>query len=131
MKAFRAWYYERGNENRWDVGGFDPRIGRNYGGFSNMVGILFESPWGQSLADGVRAGYLAYETVVEWARDNSDLLLETVSTARRETVEMGNAAQGTVPIDVEYAPEEEPVTYLIFRGPEDDREIIEIQSRFS
>ncbi len=127
-EGFRAWYYERGNENRWDVGGFDPRIGRNYGGFSNMVGILFESPWGQSLADGVRAGYLAYETVVEWARDNSDLLLETVSTARRETVEMGNAAQGTVPIDVEYAPEEEPVTYLIFRGPEDDREIIEIQS---
>ena len=128
-EGFRARYYQRGNENRWDVGGYDPRIGRNYGGFSNMVGILFESPRGQSLADGVRAGYLAYETVVEWARDNTELLLTTVLTARRETVEMGAATDGEVPIYVDYAPEEEPVTYLIAEdGPGDTQRIVEIQS---
>lgn len=127
-EGFRAWYYQRGNENRWDVGGFDPRIGRNYGGFSNMVGILFESPRGQSLADGVRAGFLAYEAVVEWSRDNTALLLETVLTARRETVEMGATPVGEVPIDVEYAPEDERVTYLIATGTENNREVVEIQS---
>ena len=127
-EGFTAWYYQRGNENRWDVGGYDPRIGRNYGGFSNMVGILFESPRGQSMSDGIRSGLLGYETVVEWARDNTELLLETVRTARLETVEMGTSPVGEVPIYVEYAPEEEPVTYLIASGPQEDRRVMEIQS---
>lgn len=127
-EGFRAWYYQRGNENRWDVGGPDPRIGRNYGGFSNMVGILFESPRGQSMADGIRAGIIGYETVVRWARDNTELLVETVHRARMETVQMGSAAQGEVPIEVVYLPQGERVTYLIPDGPEVDGGTMEIQS---
>ncbi len=116
-EGYRAWYYQRGNETRWDVGGSDPRIGRNYGGFSNMLGILFESPRGQSMADGVRAGVVGYEAVVRWARANSELLLETVHRARIETAEAGGRPGGEVPIEVVYVPEEGPVTYLLPEEP--------------
>ena len=127
-EGYRAWYYQRGNENRWDVGGSDPRIGRNYGGFSNMVGILFESPRGQSMADGVRAGVISYETVVRWARDNAGLLAETVRRARLETALGGGRPGGDVPIEVAYLPEEEPVTYLIPEEPGDTGAVREIRS---
>ena len=46
-EGYAAWYYFRGNETRWDVGGPEPRVGRNYGGFANTIAILFESPDGQ------------------------------------------------------------------------------------
>lgn len=115
-EGYRSWYYTRGTRTRWNVGGPDPRIGRNYGGFANMVGVLFESPGGQGTADGVRSGVLAYETVIEWARQNSELLLETVRRARLETIELGDEPRGDVPIEVEYAPEEYPVEYLIEEG---------------
>ncbi len=125
---YRSFYYARGNETRWSVGGTDPRIGRNYGGFANTVAILFESPGGQARADGVRSGVLAYEAVVEWARANPELLMETVRNARIETVALGSEPSGTVPIETEYEPEDWTVEYLIGQGEGDDREIVEIQS---
>jgi dipeptidyl-peptidase 4 len=127
-QGFRSWYYQRGNETRWDVGGTDPRIGRNYGGFANTVGILFESPGGQALPDGVRSGVLGYEAVVEWARANPELLMETVRAARVEAVELGSAPRGQVVIHSEYAPEERTVEYLIGVGEGQDREIRSITS---
>lgn len=126
--GFRSWYYQSGNETRWDVGGHDPRIGRNYGGLSNMVGILFESPGGQAMEIGARSGLLAYQTVVTWARDNSELLLRTVNDARQETIALGSTPTGEVPIEVVYAPEDEPVEYLIGVGSGADREIVAVQS---
>ena len=126
--GFRSWYYERGNATRWDVGGTDPRIGRNYGGFANMVGILFESPPTQGLADGERSGILAYEAVVEWARDNPDLLMETVRAARVQAVELGDEPTGDVPIEVEYAPEPEHVSYLIPAGPPGSPQVRRVES---
>ena len=59
-EGYRAWYYQAGTRTRWDVGEPDPRIGRNYGGLANQVGILFESPPTQDRADAVRSGVLAY-----------------------------------------------------------------------
>ncbi|CAN5648031.1 M14 family metallopeptidase [soil metagenome] len=131
-EGYSSFYYDVGRtETRWVTGGTDPRIGRNYGGFANTVGILFESPPGmQSMADGVQSGVLAYEAVVEWARENPELLMETVRTARVEAVELGAGPQGEVPIEVEYEPADRTVTYeLVPRGPgAADREIQTIQS---
>jgi len=126
--GYRSWYYTGGNETRWNVGGTDPRIGRNYGGFANMVGILFESPGGQSMEDGILSGRLGYEAVVEWARDNPELLMQTVHEARRETVALGMEPTGEIAIEVEYEPEDWSVEYLIATGPADDRQILEVQS---
>jgi len=126
--GYRGWYYQNGNETRWTVGGFDSRIGRNYGGLANMVGILFESPGGQTMADGVRSGVIAYTAVVDWSRENSELLLQTVDAARRETIALGVAPAGEVPVRMEYAPEEYRVRYLIAPGTGADRPILEIES---
>jgi hypothetical protein len=126
--GYRSWYYTGGNETRWEVGGHDPRIGRNYGGLANTVAILFESPGSQVMEIGVRSGLLAYQTVVAWARDNSELLMRTVNDARRETVALGSAPSGEVPIEVEYAPEDRRVEYLIGVGSGQDREIVAVQS---
>jgi len=78
------------------------------------VGILFESPpGGQDLETAVRAGYLGYLAVLEYAAGNPDRLLETVTRARRETVLMGMRAEGDVVVQMEYAAEPEPATYKI------------------
>src|SRR5687767_15003725 len=50
--GFKSWYYTGGTPTRWNTGGFQARIGRNYGGFANAIGILFESPGYQDLATG-------------------------------------------------------------------------------
>jgi hypothetical protein len=115
-EGYRAWYYQRGTRTRWDVGESDARIGRNYGGLANQVGILFEAPPTQDREDAVRSGFLAYEAVVEWTVENVELLVTTVNEARRETVRMGETPDGDIPIETGYAPEPGRVRYLIGAG---------------
>lgn len=130
--GYSSFYYDVGRtETRWVAGGTDPRIGRNYGGFANMVGILFESPVGmQDMSDGVQSGILAYEAVVEWARENPDLLLSTVRDARVEAVALGSVPEGEVPLRVEYEPADRTVTYQLLPrgGGGADREILTVTS---
>ena len=54
-EGYRSWYYTGGDEREWRVGGFQARIGRNYIGFVNAIGILFEAPT-QDQERGARAG---------------------------------------------------------------------------
>ncbi len=55
--GYRSFYYSGGNKERWRGGGFDPRISRNYSGFINSIGILFESPHRHAtLETGAKAG---------------------------------------------------------------------------
>jgi len=125
--GYKSWYYTRGNEEQWSTGGFDPRIGRNYGGFINTVGILFESPWSlgrggntspENLETGVRSGLVAYKAVLQYAQANAEELMMVVERARRETVEMGEQATGDIPVEMEYAPEDYKVDYEIIRNNE-------------
>lgn len=127
-EGYKSWFYQRGTETAWFGGGSDARIGRNYGGFRNAVAILFESPGSQPLSDGVAAGILAFKAVLEYARDHSDKLIETVNRARRETIMMGRAPQGDVVVQMEYAPEEYTVTYEIGVGDGENREVSTVQS---
>lgn len=120
-----TWYYQSGTRTRWNGGGFDARIGRNFGGFANMVGILFESPPRQPMNVGVEAGVLGYKAVVEYARDNPERLMETVNRARRETVEMGQRAEGEVVVEMEYQPQPYSVTYEI--GVQEGGELRRVQ----
>lgn len=116
--GMKSWYYTRGSETRWDGGGYDARIGRNYGGFVNTIGILFESPPWQEMDSGVEAGVLAFKAVLEYSRDNAEYVMQTVARARTETVEMGQNAQGDVVVAMEYAPQPRTITYEI--GVRDD-----------
>lgn len=128
--GYKSFWYSGGSETRWNGGGSQARIGRNYGGFVNTVGILFESPGSQPMSDGVPAGVLGYKAVVEYAIANPDRLIETVETARRETIEMGLNAEGEIAVAMEYGPEDFQVTYEIGRQNEEtgEREIIEVTS---
>lgn len=114
-EGYRSWYYQRGDEEEWRVGGFQARIGRNYGGFVNSVGILMEAPQ-QDPQDGARAGYLAYLTILEFAAENPDRLMGLVDRARAETIELGAEPRGEIAVMMEYGPEDEPVDYLIVQG---------------
>lgn len=111
--GMKSWYYANGTRTRWNGGGYDARIGRNYGGFANIVGILFESPPGQPMDVGVRAGVLGFKAVVEYTRDNAAKVMDLVHTARRETIAMGQQPSGEVVVEMTYAPQPYQVTYEI------------------
>lgn len=125
-EGYLSWYYTGGNEEAWRVGGSQARIGRNYGGFVNSIGILFESPT-QTLEVGARAGYLGYLAVTEWAAENADRLMDAVDRANTETVAMGAEPRGEITVDMEYGPEEYTVSYLLVenggRGTDPEEEV--------
>jgi hypothetical protein len=118
-EGLKSWYYQRGDEEEWRTGGSQVRIGRNYGGMINSVGILFESPR-QELEVGARAGYLGYFAVMEWAVQNAAHLTSTIEAARAETIALGAAPSGQVAVEMEYAAEDDLVDYLLVRdgGPD-------------
>jgi hypothetical protein len=118
--GYKSWYYQRGNEEEWTTGGWQARIGRNYGGFVNSVAILFEAPGVQSLEDGARAGYLGYLAVMEWSAENADELMSTVRDARLATLSLGREAGAQVAVQQEYEAEDEAVTYEIAAGSREE-----------
>ncbi len=126
-EGYDAFYWSSGNEERWSGGQTDARISRNYAGFVNSIGILFESPGWQPMADGVRAGELGYLAVLEYVRDNPDEIIETVTTARREAILLGSQPSGEVAVAMTVEPQEELVNYMIGRMVDGERQIIEIE----
>jgi hypothetical protein len=115
VEGLRSWYYSGGDEEAWQGGGFQARIGRNYGGFVNSIGILFEAP-GQDLEHGARAGYLGNLAVAEYAANHADEVMQLVSDARMETMAMGGEPRGEIAVEMEYAPEDYTVDYTIITG---------------
>ena len=114
-EGLRSWYYSGGNEESWRGGGFQARIGRNYGGFINSIGILFEAP-GQDLEDGARAGYLGNLAVAEYAANHADRVMGLVADARIETIALGAEPRGEIAVQMEYGPEDYTVDYTIITG---------------
>ncbi len=114
QEGMKSYYYARGDEEQWNTGGSQVRIGRNYGGMVNSVGILFEAP-SQELEVGARAGYLGYLAVVDWAARNAGHLMGTVAEARAETIAMGAAPSGQIAVEMTYEAEDEPASYEIVR----------------
>jgi len=114
-EGYRSWYYTGGDEREWRVGGFQARIGRNYVGFVNGIGILFEAPT-QSLEPGARAGYLGYITVLEFAARNAARVMDLVERSRAETVAMGAEPRGELAVMMDYEAEDYSVEYLLLRG---------------
>lgn len=126
-EGFEAFYYSGGNPERWAVGGFEPRIGRNYAGLANVIGILFESPGGQPIEPAVKSGILAYKAVLEYAAENADEVLAVVREARLQTLIQGQEALGEVSVDQTYEAEEWLVDYKIFVGQGEERELVEVR----
>jgi len=115
VEGYRGWYYQRGDEQEWRGGGYEARIGRNYVGFINGVGILLEAPQ-QRLEDGARAGYLTFLTILRFTADNATRVMGLVERARDETIAMGAEPRGDLAVTMEYEPEDYPVDYLLVQG---------------
>ena len=114
-EGYRGWYYQRGDEEEWRGGGYEARIGRNYAGFVNSIGLLLEAPQ-QPLENGARAGYIAYVTILRFVADNADRVTSLVERARDETIALGAEPRGEIAVSMEYEPESYPVDYLLVRG---------------
>lgn len=125
-RNFEGWYYANGTATRWNGGGYDARIGRNYGGFINSVGILFESPPWLEMRPGVEAGILGFKAVLEYTIANAARVTSVVERARRETVAMGQAPSGDVTVEMEYAPQPRTVTYKIGVGQGAERRAVTV-----
>jgi len=112
-QGYKSWFYSGGDSTRWRTGGYDPRISRNYGGFINSVGILFESPGRQDRETGIKSGVTAYKAVLQYAYQNAERLKMFVDRARRETIEMGQNAKGDIPVQMKIVAEDYKVSYEI------------------
>ena len=126
--GYRSFYYSGGNETRWRGGGYDPRIARNYLGINNTVGILFESPGGQDREIGALSGKVAYEAVVHFTHQNPQKVMDLVSRARWEAIELGQSAEGDVSVEMEYGPQDFSFTYYVNIGDRDNPEYITVTS---
>jgi len=113
-EGYRGWYYQRGDETEWNGGGFEARIGRNYIGFTNSIGLLMEAPQ-QELEAGARAGYLGYMAILEFTAEHAARVMALVDRARAETLALGSEPRGDVVVQMEYGPEDYPVDYLLMR----------------
>jgi hypothetical protein len=112
--GYRSFYYSgigRGNPGIWRTGGSDPRICRNYVGFANSIGILFESPGGQEMEIGVRSGVVGYSAILEYTRRNPVKVMDLVQSARFGTVAKGERPGDPLTVQQEYGPADFQVTY--------------------
>ena len=114
-EGMRSWYYTGGDEEEWRTGGSQIRIGRNYGGMVNSIGMLFEAP-AQELETGARAGYLGYLAVTDFVAKNAERVIDLIERARAETIAMGSAPYGDIAVEMEYTAEDYPVSYTLVRG---------------
>jgi hypothetical protein len=111
--GLEAFYWARGDRERWYGGGAAPRMGRNYGGLANKVTLLFELAEWHETPRAVEVGVLAWGSVLEYARDHAGTLLEVVDGARRRTVELGERGEGEVPVRETLEADRFRVTYRL------------------
>ncbi len=119
--GYRAFYWARGDEERWYGGGAAPRMGRNYGGLANVLSILFEHAAWHDRETSLRSGIVAYSAILEYAREHSDELLGTIEAARARTIALGEAGEGRVPVAETVEAEEFRVTFQVPDPDDPDR----------
>jgi hypothetical protein len=123
--GYKSWYYSGGNRTAWQAGLTDVRVNNNYGGFINSISILYESP-SQAPDVGAKSGYVASLALLEYTARNAEKVMMYVNRARQETIEMGQKAQGEIPIRVTKGPKPYKVSYLIAEGSGADRKIVQV-----
>ncbi len=117
-EGLEAFYWARGEPDAWYGGGSAPRMGRNYGGLADILSILFEVAAWPEWHDSVDAGVLALTTILDFAHEDGDRLLDQVLETRRRTLALGGRADAPIPVEEEMVAEADPVRYRI---PHPDR----------
>lgn len=122
-EGFRSFYWAQGDEEAYYGGGHAPRMGRNYGGLANKMSILFELAAWHDAETGLKSGTVGYTAILEFARDNSELLMQTIEDARVETIRLGREAEGEIPVREQMVADDFLVSYEIQDPKDSDRTI--------
>jgi len=96
--GLKSFYWARGDAERWYGGGSAVRMGRNYGGLSNKITVLFEMAEWPDTQTSVEAGIVAFRSLLHFASEAGAELVATVNEARNQTVRLGQSAKGSVPV---------------------------------
>jgi len=121
--GFRSFYWAHGDEDAYYGGGHAPRMGRNYGGLANKMSILFELAAWHDAETGLESGIVSYTAILEFARDNKELLMQTIKDARAETIRLGSQAEGEIPVREEMVADDFRVSYEIQNSGDSERTI--------
>lgn len=119
-EGYRTFYWARGDEEAYYGGGHSPRMGRNYGGLANKLSILFEHADWHDFQTGIESGIVAFTGILEYAAEYSDELIETIESARNETIRLGKNAEGQIPVKEEMVADDFRVTYDIMVDDDPD-----------
>jgi len=112
--GYKSFYHRRGNKERWEAGSPSPNIFRSYGGISNYISIVFESPSGQGgIRNRIKSGLVAYRSILEYGAKNPEKVMGVVEKVRKQTIELGQNAHGQIPVQMKYVPEDYKVSYLL------------------
>jgi len=125
--GYLSWYYGRDQDReRWTGLVEHPRMGHNYGPMANIISILFEAPGGQTLATGAAAGVYGHLAVLEFVQQNARRIMDLVEDARAETVRIGKAAEGQIPVTQRFVPADYRVNYKIVETVDDEQRIVDV-----
>ena len=78
---------------------------------------------------GALTGLVSFKAVLQYAIENKDRLFEVVNGARFNTIEMGQNAEGMIPVQVEYGLEDWEVNYDYASGSRDDPTLVPVTGR--
>ncbi len=123
--GFKSWYYSGGNRESWRGIPSFPRGSVNYHGLINCIGILFESPR-QSIEDGVKSGLVASRALVKYTARNPQKIMTLVESARHNTIEIGQKAQGEITVRMRFGPKDYKVSYDITEGRGEEQQLLRI-----
>jgi len=126
-EGYLSWYYGRDQDRgRWTGLVEHPRMGHNYGPMANIISILFEAPGGQSLATGATAGVYGHLAVLEFVQQNARRIVDLVEDARAETVRIGKAAEGQIPVTQRFVAADYRVSYKTVETADDEQRIVDV-----
>ena len=127
-EGYLGWYYQRGNENRWDVGGSDPRSGgttaasQTWSASSSSRPVDSQWPMGSARASSATSRSSGGHATTR--NSSSRPCAARGSRPRRRAHARGARSRSRSST----SPEDEPVTYLLPEEPGAEGPVREIQS---
>ena len=126
---YRSFYYQKGNNSFWTVGGHKTRIGRNYGGLINIISVLLESPNWQDKEKGLKSGLLGLKSILEFSSLKKNKILEITKSTKKEVIKLGKSGEGNIVVKMKYGLSDKRVSYSIGgKKVGSKREIIKVQN---
>lgn len=96
--GFEAFYWSRGDAESWVVGGQQPRMGRNYGGLSGKITLLFEVTTWTGFEGGMEVAGEALAATLGWAAREGSALRTTVNDSRQATARLAPGEEPAIPV---------------------------------